>query len=91
MRITPKSDSDDDTTTAFTASSRVDKTLLAVRLFLILTAVPTVYWLVFSVMSTLFSLYGIAWMPHTIALLISAELAWVIWTRAGWLLGSRGK
>ena len=73
------------------AREPLDKTLLAVRLLLILVAVPPVYWLIYRVTSTLFSLYGIAWMPHTISLLVSIQLTWTIWTRAGWMLANRRK
>ena len=69
----------------------LDKTLLAARLVLILVLVPPAYWLVYRVTTTLFSLYGIVWVPHTISLLIAAELAWVIWTRTGWLFSHREK
>ena len=57
---------------------------------LILICVPPVYWAIYRGTSTLFWLYGIAWVPHTISLLISIQLAWTIWTRVNRVPGRRG-
>lgn len=54
---------------------------LFIRSFLVIIVAPAVYIATYWICSLLFYAYGIAWVPHTIALLFALEAAWVTWTR----------